>query len=252
MKEVLSKPLPGAPKQLSFSVLRVPFFLEPHYDENKVFIETNRERLIKKWGGKRGWEEQKHRHDLKGRGLRAGIPKFNLDRKTSNTMASHRLIQFVGKKYGLEISEGLYDRLNVYYFVEGHSLNDKALLAEVAASEIAKLISDEKETNKMPYPAPLSMLEILDFLNGNEGRNEIISALRQLEDIGVHGIPKFIIEGKTVIDGAAEAQIFVDVFRDIERRGVVHGGPIFGSTLGIDETVLMRGSHSMGSFEATI
>ena len=60
-----------------------------------------------------GWERQKQAHDLKGRGEAAGIPHFNLDRLTSNTMASHRLIQYVGKKFGLRASETLYDRLNM-------------------------------------------------------------------------------------------------------------------------------------------
>jgi hypothetical protein len=93
-------------------VIRVPFFLEPDYDENKPFVESNRDRLIQKWGGKKGWEEQKLRHDLKGRGLQAGIPHFNLDRLAANTMASHRLIQNLGKRYGLAVSEAVYDRLN--------------------------------------------------------------------------------------------------------------------------------------------
>ena len=47
--EILKNPLPDAPRRLTFSVLRIPFFLEPGYDESKPFIETNRERLIKKW-----------------------------------------------------------------------------------------------------------------------------------------------------------------------------------------------------------
>jgi hypothetical protein len=50
---------------------------------------------------------------LKGRGLAAGIPHFNLDRLASNSMASHRLVQHVGKLYGLHVSEKLYDRLNM-------------------------------------------------------------------------------------------------------------------------------------------
>lgn len=93
-------------------MLRVPFFLEPSYSENKPYVEKNRDRLEKKWGGKRGWEEQKLRHDLKGRGLEAGIPHFNLDRLAANTMASHRLIQNLGKRYGLAVSEAVYDCLN--------------------------------------------------------------------------------------------------------------------------------------------
>ena len=108
MKHILRRPN----NTMSFSVLRVPFFLEPDYPENLPHVGTNRERLIQKWGGKEGWEAQKKRHNLKGRGEAAGIPYFNLDRLTGNTLASHRLIQFVGKKYGLRISEGLYDRLN--------------------------------------------------------------------------------------------------------------------------------------------
>ena len=62
MRHVLSKPL-NAESPLAFAVVRVPFFLEPDYDESKPFIESNRNRLVKKWGGKRGWEEQKNRHE---------------------------------------------------------------------------------------------------------------------------------------------------------------------------------------------
>ena len=140
MQHVLSNPL-NTGSELSFSVLRVPFLLEPDYDENKKYIESNRDRLVKKWGGKQGWERQKRNHEyvlplfsityytfyiiydinyiflplfsLKGRGLAAGIPHFNLDRLASNSMASHRLIQHIGKRYGLAFSEALYDRLNV-------------------------------------------------------------------------------------------------------------------------------------------
>ena len=112
MYHMLSRSDSSKKHDLSFSILRVPFFLEPDYPENVVAVGTNRERLIAKWGGKQGWEEQKRRHDLKGRGQAAGIPHFNLDRLTGNTLASHRLIQHVGKLYGLNVSEGLYDRLN--------------------------------------------------------------------------------------------------------------------------------------------
>ena len=55
MHEVLSKPNPKAPLPLSFSVIRIPFFLEPHYDESRPFIESNKDRHVKKWGGKEGW-----------------------------------------------------------------------------------------------------------------------------------------------------------------------------------------------------
>lgn len=240
IESVLAEPLPGAPRPVRFSVLRVPFFLEPNYDEEAKFIESNRDRLIKK----RGWEEQKRRHDLKGRGIAAGIPHFNLDRLASNSMASHRLIQHVGKTYGLRVSEGLYDRLNTYYFVDGHALNDKPRLAKVAAEEIAQLVASEGgKANADAPPSIMAEEEVLAFLHGNQGRKEIEMALQALDDLGVHGIPKFIIGGRQVVDGAAHSSVFVDIFRDIEARGENAGGPIFASILGVDDETIQRGSH---------
>jgi len=212
-------------------VLRVPFFLEPHYDENKPFIESNRERLVAKWGGQAGWERQKKAHDLKGRGMEAGIPHFNLDRLTSNTMASHRLIQHIGKLFGLHASEALYDRLNVYYFVDGQALNDRPRVAQVAAEELLK------------HGYKMSEEEILKFLESNQGRKEIERTLEALNELGIHSIPKFVVEGHTVIDGAAHWRHHVEVFREIERRGSTRGGPVFGKLLGVSEDIVAQGSH---------
>jgi predicted DsbA family dithiol-disulfide isomerase len=226
---------------VAFSVLRVPFFLEPQYDERKPYIESNRERLVKKWGGKKGWEEQKKRHDLKGRGLKAGIPHFNLDRLASNSMASHRLIQWIAKTYGLGTSEAIYDILNEYYFVDGHSLNDCPRLATVVAEKLKTLLGDG--------PAPTAE-RLLDFLNGTEGRAEIERAIDMLHQIGVHGIPKFIIEGRIVVDGAAHSDVFVRIFREIEQRGTIHSGPIFGEILGVPPEIIEKGSHTREDFIA--
>lgn len=237
---MLNNPLHDAPRPIKFSVIRVPYLLEPDYDEELPFVESNRERLIKKWGGAEGWERQKRNHDLKGRGLEAGIPHFNLDRLASNTMASHRLIQHVSKKYGLTVSEGLYDRLNVYYFVEGHALNDKSKLAKVAAEEIQKLVlSDDAESSQ----TTMTEEEILQFLNCNEGKKEIQLALDTLREIGIHGIPKFIIEGRTIVDGACQSDKFVQIFRGIEKKGQIASGPVFGSILGLKDDIVQKGSH---------
>lgn len=251
MNEVLKNPLPSAPKELAFALLRVPFFLEPHADETKPFVGTNRQRLIEKWGGPEGtmysrillsnspdgvgWEAQKQRHDLKGRGLAAGIPYFNLDRLVGNTMASHRLIQMIGKTFGLYVSENVYDLLNEYYFVQGHSLNDQPLLAKIVSERLMELVDD----------AP-SETELLDFLRSDKGRAEIEAAIDYLHDIQIHSIPKFIIEGSIAVDGAATPDVFVDVFRDIERRGSIKSEPIFAPLLGI-ETI--QASHSREQLE---
>lgn len=124
-----------------------------------------------------------------------------------------------------------------YYFVEGYALNDRARLAKVAAETLSEVVGQ-------PH---LSEEEILSFLNGDEGRLEIENALRALQQLGVHGIPKFIIEGSHVVDGAAGPETFIRMFREIEKRGKVARGPVFGDILGVSHEVLMKGSHTRES-----
>jgi hypothetical protein len=120
-----------------------------------------------------------------------------------------------------------------YYFVDGHSLNDRPRLAKVVVEELSSLLQDSPPTES----------EILKFLNGNQGRKEIKKALVALEQMGVHGIPKFIIEGRTMVDGAARSDTFVEIFRKIEKLGTVFAGPIFGDILGIPTEIVEKGSH---------
>lgn len=126
-----------------------------------------------------------------------------------------------------------------FYFVEGHPLNDRPLLAKVAAENIAETLNKTGNSD-----IPLAEDEILTFLNGSEGRREIENAIKALKELGVHGIPKFIVEGSSVVDGAATSDTFVRIFREIEERGEVAGGPIFGDILGVDESIVMKASHT--------
>lgn len=121
-----------------------------------------------------------------------------------------------------------------YYFVDGHSLNDRPRLASAVSELLSNLLDEDVPTEA----------ELLEFLNGNEGREEIMRALQALNKLGIHSIPKFIIEGRTVIDGAARSDVFVKVFREIEMKGEIHGGPVFGEILGVPDEVVGRGSHT--------
>lgn len=130
-----------------------------------------------------------------------------------------------------------------YYFVDGHALNDRPKLAKVAAETLAEKLGKADV-------APMTEDEILNFLNGNEDRREIEDAIRALQELGVHGIPKFIIEGSSVVDGAAGPRRFIDIFREIEGRGSVRGGPVFGEILGVDESIVLRASHTKDTLVA--
>jgi len=174
--------------------------------------------LVRKWGGEEGWKVQKLRHNLMGRGKDAGIPHFNNRRLASNTMKSHRLVQHVGKTRGLADSEELYDRLNLYHFVEGKALNDVDGLVELAV-EVLSLDSGE---------------EIRSFLEDElePGRREIEDAFNLTQALGIHSIPNFIVGGKFIVSGAARPADFNEVFGRVQADGEC-GEPRFARILGV-------------------
>jgi predicted DsbA family dithiol-disulfide isomerase len=231
-----------------FSIVRVPFFLEPDYDAQKVYVETNRQRLLRKWGGPQLWEQQKQRHQLKERGQEVQIPHFNLDRQAANTMTSHRLIQYISRTYGLYASECIYDVLNQYHFVDGHSLNDWNKLSSVVHTELQKLYHRHPNVlsvNNHPVTVPPTEQELLQFLKSNVGRIEILDAIHVLQQMGINGIPTFIMDGgNIVLNGAIHASEFVRTFRRIEQRGFLNDPqPLFSDLLGIPSKIIQRGTY---------
>lgn len=219
MREVAAKPMvPQDP--MGFTVVRVPFFLEPDYPTDPSFEETNRVRLIRKWGGKAGWDAQKRRHGLKERGLEVGIPKFNLDRIASNTLASHRLVQWVTRTLGINAAETMYNSLNKLHFEDGQKLNNTAMLVEEAVAVGA----DAEEAR--------------EFLESEAGKPEIQAAQAKLRELGVSGIPTLILAGKWQMpSGAMGASSLVDAFRQLEEMGGGTGS-MFAEALAIPDTVM--------------
>ena len=214
MNEVMSDPM-DATNPVRFSVLRVPFFLEPGYDTDERFSETNRARLERKWGGKVAFAAQKHRHRLKERGQEVGIEKFNLDRLASSTLKSHRLIQWITKNRGCEVAEAVYNDLNFRHFVDGKKLNDADMLCDAAAA------------------AGVDRDEAMRFLESGEGLEEIGDAQEMLQEMGIHSIPNFVVGGQVVVSGAVHATELVQIFRRIESTGKGAPGSAFADALRI-------------------
>jgi len=209
-------------RPLVFAVLRVPFFLEPEYTMDESWSESNRERLIRKWGGKAQFEAQKRQHRLKERGQEVGIEHFNLDRKASSTFKSHRLVQWVTKQYGVTKAEALYSELNRRHFEDGEPLNNTEML--LSAAELSGV-------DRVAAQA---------FLSTNSGSTEIRAAQQQLRRMGVHSIPTFVIGAQQVVSGAAHSDELVNAFRQIEERGEGAPNSVFGDILGIPQEVLER------------
>ena len=219
MREVAAQPMDKT-RPLGFNLLRVPFFLEPDYPTSPEFEETNRTRLIRKWGGPAGWAEQKARHRLKERGQEVGIEHFNLDRVASNTLASHRVVQWVTRTHGVNAAETLYADLNRRHFVEGCKLNNIEMLVEAA-----ERVGCKAEATRA-------------FLDSDDGKAEIKRAQERLRTIGVSGIPTVVLGAKYMLpSGAVGAATIVEAFRQIESEG---GAPdsLFAEDLSIPAGVL--------------
>lgn len=219
MREVQASPLRDG-EAMDFTVVRVPFFLEPDYPHGEEFEETNRVRLVRKWGGNAGWEAQKHRHGLKQRGQAVGIEKFNLDRVASNTMASHRLVQWITRTLGINKAEALYADLNSKHFEHGIKLNDREMLVEAASA-----VGAEPEAARA-------------FLASDEGLAEIQAASAKLSTMGISGIPTLILGGEYQLQsGAVGSETLVQAFRTIEEQGGATGS-LFAEALRIPDHVM--------------
>lgn len=221
MRHVVAQPI-RKNEPVGFTVVRVPFFLEPEYSEDESWSESNRARLHRKWGSEAGFEAQKRRHRLKERGREVGIQHFNLDRRASSTLASHRLVQWVTREYGITHAETLYDRLNNTHFVDGRPLNDRTMLIGEAAA------------------AGVDAEAAAAFLQSDEGREGIRRTQSLLQEMGISSIPTFVLGGQKVVGGAASAETLVHELRVLE--ALPDGAPhcVFGEALGLPEAVLQQ------------
>ncbi len=127
-------------------------------------------------------------------GAEEGIPfAFDKIRKSPNTLNSHRLIRWAtaaGKQN--EVAERLFELM----FVEGADIGDGEVLAEAAAAcgmdreEVAKKLRTDED------------LEIV--------KREVAEAYQ----LGITGVPAFIIARTGLVNGAQSAEILAKAIRE--------------------------------------
>ncbi len=126
-----------------------------------------------------------------GEGAKEGIA-FNFDgiKRTPNTLAAHSLLRWAledGVQY--DVKEKLFQA----YFLQGRDIGDAAVLAEIAAEA------------GMDHAAVLGKLE-----QGIDA--EVIEAEdRMARELGITGVPFFIIERRYGLSGAQPPEVLLDV-----------------------------------------
>jgi predicted DsbA family dithiol-disulfide isomerase len=116
---------------------------------------------------------------------------FERIKRTPNTILAHRLIRFsVGQNRQAEMVETLFHG----YFVEGVDIGDAGTLASLAAI------------------AGIDKAKAAAFLAGKEEDDTVRQEDAFARQIGIEGVPCFIIDRQYAVSGAQPPEAFLEVF----------------------------------------
>jgi predicted DsbA family dithiol-disulfide isomerase len=186
-KRRLEKAMELSANQFVFDVEYFPFELNPHMPEEGV---NYREYLCGKFGSEAKFMELSAH--VKQVAAREGLT-FNLERQrvSPNTRNAHRVIMLAreeGKQ--MQVVEALFRA----YFTDGVDLSRTENLLAICAN------------------AGMDAEHIEQLLETNTGKLEIEMAEKELHDLGITGVPLFIIENKLAISGAQSVEAFIKAF----------------------------------------
>jgi len=114
---------------------------------------------------------------------------YSDDRVVTNTFDAHRLAHFAAS-HGK--AKEMTERLLYAYFTEAKHIGDREVLADLAAD------------------IGLNRGEALDALNADAYADEVRADEQEGADLGIRGVPFFVVDRKYGISGAQPASVFVD------------------------------------------
>ncbi len=134
---------------------------------------------------------QQLRQNVAHVGSEVGID-FQFDKATRapNTFASHRLVWLAS---GTGLQDAVVERLFRAHFVEGLDVGDRDTLVRLAGE------------------VGLDEGEVRTALASEAGVAEVRAAEDQVRNMGVSGVPFFVVEGKWAVSGAQPEDAFVQL-----------------------------------------
>jgi len=192
-KRRLEKAMSQRP-DLDFEIEWRPFQLNPDMPQGGM---DRRQYLEVKFGGpERAKQIYQHIEDA---GRSEGIA-FAYDKivRTPNTLDSHRLIKWAGTA---GVQDAAVEVLFRRYFLEGGDIGDKALLVDVA--------------REIGMDADL----VTDLLEGDADLERTKAEDVMARQMGVSGVPCFIIGRKYAISGAQDPAVLVQAFDLVAKEG---------------------------------
>ncbi len=164
-----------------------PFFLDPTIPPDGL---GRHEYMAAKFGE----ERLKTIHDpLIKAGREDGVPyQFEKITRTPNTMDAHRLLRWAkldGKQ--TEIAEALF----MAYWNEGRDVGDHDVLADIATAH------------------GMNREKVLNALGTDQDKTEVLAETTQAQQMGVTGVPTYIINRKYGVVGAQSAELLAEQIR---------------------------------------
>lgn len=187
-KRRLDKALTLIP-ELEVEVVYRPFFLDPSIPPEGL----DRHKYM---ADKFGEERLKTIHDpLIKAGKEDGVPyQFDKITRTPNTLDAHRLIRWAKvAERQMDIVESLF----VAYWRDGKDVGDHAVL-----NALAKSIG----------------LDVALDLASDKDKNEVMQEVARAQQMGISGVPTFIINQKYGISGAQSAEMLAGALKDIASK----------------------------------
>lgn len=115
---------------------------------------------------------------------------FDAIARTPNTLDAHRLIRWAGVEGRQTL---VVNQLFRRYFREGQDIGDRAVLVEVARS------------------AGLDAEVVARLLEGDADLEEVRAEDAQAREMGVQGVPTFIVGGRYVVTGAQDSEVWLQI-----------------------------------------
>ncbi len=191
-KRRFERALSGRPGLGALEIIWRPFQLNPDMPAQGM---ERRAYLDAKFGSPERAGRQQGVIDQTGR--EQGINfRFDLIRRTPNTIHSHRLIRFSAAR-GRQ--DAVVEALFRAYLTEGRDIGDVKVLGAIAAE------------------AGLDRKAAIGYLESDEDRRLISEEDQRVRGLGVNGVPCFVVDGKYAVSGAQPPEVFHQIF-DLARE----------------------------------
>jgi predicted DsbA family dithiol-disulfide isomerase len=189
-KRRLEKAMLNVSDKFDFEVEYFPFELNPKMPVNGV---DQKQYLSDKFGGEERYD-QITGHTTAVAAEEGLTFDFSAQKVSPNTRNAHRLIQ-LAKEDGKQIE--LVEAFFKAYFSQGLDLTNLETLTNIAVA------------------AGMDKTKVTQFLQSDTGITEVEIAEHELHQLGITGVPFYVIDNKYGISGAQAPESFIKVFEEI-------------------------------------